>query len=145
MEALLQLAESENIAVGYSMLKSPILGFYWKPVDACPIIGLSFRLHTDRRLHRCVLAEEIGHHFTSSGVRIAKKHHSIQDRLSIDKCEYKALWWAAHHLVPENDLLDIVGEGLCEIWELAEHFNVTEEMMRFRLRLWGVKHTEAII
>lgn len=139
MESLLQLAEAENIAVEYSKLRHPVRGFYWHPVDACPIIGLSLKLHTDHRLHRCVLAEELGHHFTSSGERIARKHHSVQDRLTIDKCEYKALRWAANYLIPENNLLDAVSEGLCEIWELADHFSVTEDMMRFRLRLWGVK------
>lgn len=139
MESLLQLAEAENIAVEYSKLRHPVRGFYWHPIDAYPIIGLSLKLHSDYRLHRCVLAEELGHHFTSSGERIAKKHHSLQDRLMIDKCEYKALRWAAKHLVPENDLLDAVSEGLYEIWELADHFSVTEDMMRFRLRLWGIK------
>ena len=103
------------------------------------MIYLSLRLHADYRLHRCVLAEELGHHFTSAGERMPKRHHSMQDRLSIDKCEYKALRWAANHLVPENDLLDVVSEGLCEIWELAEQFDVTEDMMRFRLRLWGIR------
>jgi Zn-dependent peptidase ImmA (M78 family) len=104
------------------------------------MIGLSHALNSDRRLHHCVLAEELGHHFTSTGERIAKRYYSTQDRLSIDKCEYKALRWAANHLVPENDLLDVIGEGLYEIWELAEHFEVTEDMMRFRMRLFGVRH-----
>jgi Zn-dependent peptidase ImmA (M78 family) len=92
-----------------------------------------------------VLAEEIGHHFTSAGERTPKKHHSMQDRLSIDKCEYKALRRAANYLIPEHDLIDVISEGLCEIWELAEHFDVTEELMRFRLRLWGIKATEGIL
>lgn len=144
MERLMQITESENIAVEYSKLKYPIRGFYWKPIDALPIIGLSLSLHSDYRLHRCVLAEELGHHFTSVGEHIAKKHHSIQDRLSIDKCEYKALRWAANFLVPEDDLLDTIRDGLCEVWELAEEFNVTEDMMRFRMRLFGVKQLRKI-
>lgn len=139
MKQLLELAESESIAVEYKRFKSAINGMYLHMPDCQPVIYLSLRLHSSFRLHRCVLAEELGHHFTSSGERVPKKYHSAQDRLSIDKCEYKALRWAANHLVPENNLLDAIASGLCEIWELAEEFDVTEEMMRFRMRLFGVR------
>ena len=139
MQHLLEIAEAENIAVEYKRIKSAINGMYLQMPDCQPVIYLSLKVHSDYRLHRCVLAEELGHHFTSSGERIAKKHHSMQDRLSIDKCEYKALRWAANQLVPENDLLDAITSGVEELWELAEEFDVTEEMMRFRMRLFGVK------
>ena len=139
MQQLLEIAEAENIAVEYKRFKSAINGMYLQMPDCQPVIFLSLKVHSDYRLHRCVLAEELGHHFTSSGERIAKKHHSMQDRLSIDKCEYKALRWAANQLVPENDLLDAITSGVEELWELAEEFDVTEEMMRFRMRLFGVK------
>ena len=139
MQQLLELAESENISVEYKRFKSAINGMYLHMPDCQPVIYLSLRLHSSFRLNRCVLAEELGHHFTSSGERVPKKYHSTQDRLSIDKCEYKALRWAANHLVPENNLLDAIASGLCEIWELAEEFDVTEEMMRFRMRLFGVR------
>ena len=139
MKQLLGIAESENIVVEYKRFTSAINGMYLHMPDCQPVIYLSLRLHSNYRLHRCVLAEELGHHFTSSGERVPKKYHSTQDRLSIDKCEYKALRWAANHLVPEHDLLDVIASGLCEIWELAEEFDVTEEMMRFRMRLFGVR------
>ena len=68
------------------------------------------------------MAEEIGHHFTSSGEPVVKRRFSSSDRLTIDKIEYKALRWAANYLVPENSLLDALRDGLCEVWELAEEF-----------------------
>ena len=139
MLQLYTVADMENIVVEYLRLKPPMRGFYCKEPGCLPYIGLDCSLHADRRLHRCVFAEELGHHFTSSGEPIVKQRFSSQDRLSIDKCEYKALRWAANHLVPENDLLDAIASGLCEIWELAEEFDVTEEMMRFRMRLFGVR------
>lgn len=145
MQQLFILAENEKIVVEYLRLKSPIKGFYCKEPGCFPFIGLDHSLHSDLRLHRCVMAEEIGHHFTSSGEPVVKRRFSSSDRLSIDKIEYKALRWAANYLVPENNLLDALRDGLCEVWELAEEFDVTEEMMRFRLRLWGVKNMGVIL
>lgn len=139
MQQLFVVAENEKITVEYLRLKSPIKGFYCKEPDCLPFIGLDHSLHADRRRHRCVMAEELGHHFTSSGDSIAKRHYSTQDRLTIDKIEYKALRWAANYLVPENGLLDAITSGIEELWELAEEFDVTEEMMRFRMRLFGVR------
>ena len=139
MQILLTIAENDDIAVEYAKLKPPIKGFYWNIPGVRPVICLSQSLHSDRRLHRCVFAEELGHHFTTAGQHIAKRYYSTQDRLTIDKIEYKALRWAANFLIPENFLLDAIASGLYEIWELAEEFDVTEEMMRFRMRLFGVR------
>jgi hypothetical protein len=36
--------------------------------------------------------------------------------------------WAAEYLVPENDPLDVIGSGLYEPWELAEHFNIPKSL-----------------
>ena len=139
MNRLLEIADAENITIEYRKLTRGLNGFYIWEKDCPPYIALSFSLHSNYRLHRCVLAEELGHHFTSVGQRFSQKHHSLQDRLTIDKVEYKALRWAANFLVPEDDLLDVIRDGLCELWELAEDFDVTEEMMQFRMRLFGIK------
>ena len=139
MQRLLEIADAENITIEYRKLTRGLNGFYIWEQDCPPYIALSFSLKSNYRLHRCVLAEELGHHFTSIGERFSQKHHSLQDRLTIDKIEYKALRWAANFLVPEDDLLDAIRDGLCELWELAEEFDVTEEMMRFRMRLFGVR------
>jgi len=139
MERLYRIAEAEEINIVYRRFAQKIHGIYCCLPGQKPIIGLSLALSGNYRLHRCVLSEELGHHFTSTGDQAIKRHYCIQDRLSIDKIEYKALRWAANFLVPENDLLDAIASGLCEIWELAEEFDVSEEMMRFRMRLFGVR------
>lgn len=139
MLKMMEIAETNGINVEYHSFRKPVLGLYTHIPYMPPVIGLDTMLNANRRLQRCVMAEELGHHFTSSGERIAKRHYSTQDRLSIDKTEYKALRWAANYLIPENDLLDALKEGLYEVWELADHFEVTEDMMRFRMRLFGVR------
>lgn len=139
MQRLLEIATAESITIEYRALPKGLNGFYIWEAGFPPYIALSYSLASNYRLHRCVFAEELGHHFTSVGQRFSQKHHSLQDRITIDKVEYKAIRWAANHLVPEDGLLDAIRDGLCELWELAEEFDVTEEMMRFRMRLFGAR------
>jgi hypothetical protein len=66
METLIDLATKENIVVLYRPLKEnsngKMLGLYiWDTVAPC--ILLEETLQNNRRLHVCVLGEELGHHF----------------------------------------------------------------------------------
>ncbi|MDF2857248.1 MAG: hypothetical protein K0Q87_3099 [Neobacillus sp.] len=137
-DAMLQLTEDEAIAVEFFDFVPPIRGIYFTEESLPPIIGLDNSLSGDTPLLRCILAEELGHHFTTVGYYIPREFYNYSDRLHISKIEYKAMRWAAEYLVPENDLLDVIGSGLYEPWELAEHFNITEEFAVFRMRLFGV-------
>lgn len=70
MKRLLEIADAENITIEYRKLTRDLNGFYIWERDCPPYIALSFSLHSNYRLHRCVLAEELGYHFTSSGDQI---------------------------------------------------------------------------
>ena len=48
----------------------------------------------------------------------------------IEKHEHKADKWAITRLIPEEALDDAVAAGNTELWQLAEHFGVTEEFMK---------------
>lgn len=138
-DTMLQLAKDERIEIEIFDFVPPVRGIYYAENDMCPIIGLDNSLRHDPPLLRCILAEELGHHFTTSGSFIPRQFYNYSDRLHISKIEFKAIKWAANYLIPENDLLDVISSGLYEPWELAEHFNVTEEFATFRLRLFGAK------
>lgn len=70
------------------------------------------------------LAHELGHCVTGSFYNI---HASLDCR---QKHENTADKWAVQQLIPSDALDQAVAEGYTEIWELAEHFDVTEEFMR---------------
>ena len=136
-DAMLKLAVYESIKVELFCFTPPVRGIYYAEENMPPIIGLDSSLTHDTPLLRCILAEELGHHFTTVGYFIPRQFYNYSDRLSISKIEFKAMRWAVNHLIPEDDLLDVISSGLYEPWELAEHFNVTEEFAKFRLRLFG--------
>ncbi|MEA4965412.1 MAG: ImmA/IrrE family metallo-endopeptidase [Oscillospiraceae bacterium] len=48
----------------------------------------------------------------------------------VEKHEYKANKWAVEHAISEEDLDAAVAGGHTEIWDLAEHFDVTEDLMK---------------
>lgn len=139
-DAMLEIARIQGIPVEIFDFAPPTQGIYFCNEDMPPIIGLDRSLRNNVPLLRCILAEELGHHFTSAGYCVTQKFFSYNERMNISRAEYKALKWAANYLMPENDLLDALKSGLCEVWELAEHFDVTEEFVKFRLRLFGARN-----
>lgn len=137
---MLEIAEREGIIVEHFNFSSPLNGVYWVSPFLPPVITLAERLKKNPNRMRCVFAEELGHHFTSAGICIPNREfYCYSERTEVTKAEYKALRWAAHFLIPEDELLDAISSGLYEPWEIAEHFRVTDEFATFRLRLFGAR------
>lgn len=131
---MLKIAHKEGIRIEYWDFTSPIEGIYISIPNAPPVIGLSKSLFESSPLFRCVLAEELGHHFTTVGDNLPKQFYHYRDRLTISKAEYKALRWAAEYLIPKKQLLQTLNND-SSLWGLTEIFNVTEDLMEFRLKL----------
>jgi Zn-dependent peptidase ImmA (M78 family) len=139
---LLRLVAAEEIRVEYRDMIPPVEAFYFRRFGFPPTIFLDSRLPRNRRHFRCVLAEELGHHFTTAGNRLPQVHMHYRDRLTINKAEYRAQSWAARYLVPLDKLLELQKKEGSEVWMLAEEFDVTEDVMRFRMGLPDL--TEAV-
>ena len=84
---------------------------------------------------RCVLAEELGHHYTTVGSCLPRTYFHYRDRVEVSRAEYRALRWAAQWLMPLDKLAQALKRGIVEIWDLADYFYVTEDMAKFRLNL----------
>jgi len=132
---MMKLAHNEGIRVEYWDFRSPIEGLYVVSPGHPPIIGISNKLFENGPKFRCVLAEELGHHFTTVGEVLPKKYFHYRDRLYVSQAEYRALKWAAKYLMPGKEVQKVVKRGCRQTWELAEYFNVTKEMVVFRIGL----------
>lgn len=82
------------------------------------------------RAEKVHLAHEIGHIETGSFYNIYSKF-DIRARH-----ERRADKRAAELLVPCDKLQEAFRSGVCEVWALAEHFEVTEEFMRKAIDLY---------
>lgn len=135
---LLRIAYDEGIKVDYWDFEPPLEGIYVAIPDLPPVIGISNSLFECSPRFRCVLAEELGHHFTTAGDALPKKFFHYRDRLSVGRVEYRALKWAAEYLIPKKQLNKALRGWNNTLWSLADLFNVTEEMIQFRLDLIGM-------
>lgn len=132
---MLRLATSEGIKVEYWDFEPPLEGIYLASPGIPSVIGISKRIFESSPRFRCVLAEELGHHFTTVGDTLPRQFYHYRDRLSVSKAEYRALRWAAEYLMPEDKLREAIRSGCVETWSIADRFNVTEDMVRFRVNL----------
>lgn len=132
---MLKTAYDEGIKVVYWDFEPPMDGIYVAIPGYYPIIGISSRLFECSPRFRCVLAEELGHHFTTIEDNLPRQFFHYRDRLSVSRAEYRALRWAAEYLIPQKQLDKALKDGSDTLWDLAELFDVTEEMMEFRMRL----------
>lgn len=135
---LLRLAEQLNLSVVFWDFPPPLDAVYWCHPDVPPYIGIAKRICENRVYFRCVLAEEIGHHKCTVGPMITKTSYRYSDRLRVSKEEYRAMRWAAKYLIPYDKLLQALRSGM-SISDMEEYFEVTSEMLEFRLRLPDVQ------
>ncbi len=95
-------------------------------IDSNLFIGIDDRIMQSRAEERVHLAHELGHCMTGAFYSL---YSPIDNR---GYCERKANDYAIKKLIDEDELRKIIKEynGEIGIWELAEHFDVTEDFMR---------------
>lgn len=118
-EKMLDTAIENNISVyeNYDFSDTRIKGLY---CDGS--IALSKELLTESE-KKCVLAEEIGHHITSSG--------NILDMNAATnrKQERHARMWAYRYALDLSDFITAYKTGCQNRYEIAEFLSVTEEFL----------------
>lgn len=82
----------------------------------------------------CILAEERGHHFTTSGDIIDQT--DIQNR----KQEFRARMWAYNDRIQLNQIVDAYKYGCRNTYEIAEYLEVTEEFLNDALNAYRDKY-----
>lgn len=135
MDKMLKLADSENIVVEKFDFAPPLRGIYICQPNRAPTIGLASSLDSIAE-RRSIMAEELGHHFTTGSYCLCREFYNYSVRQNIDKIEYKALRWAANYLISDDELLDAFYEGIDDARSLAERFSVMPEIIRLRIKLF---------
>lgn len=87
-------------------------------------IGLDYSLIQSKAEEKYKLAHEIGHCIRGAFYN----RHSKLDLIS--KHEYSADKWACDTLLPKDDMQEAFELGYVEVWQLAEYFDVPEELIK---------------
>ena len=118
---LYKIAENEKINVinyNWNNTKARIFD-----IDNNYYIALDNKHIVDSIEEKEVLAEELGHYFCNA------LYYLNSDPILKNKCEYRAKKWAYSVLVPLHKLREKISEGINNIYELADCFNVDFEYM----------------
>jgi Zn-dependent peptidase ImmA (M78 family) len=130
---LIQLAEKENIEIIEIPMVGNIKGLY-----ADQVIAINKNIETTIE-KECILAEELGHHFTSSGDILD------QSKMENRKQELKAKRWAVSRLIVVEDFIRAFEARVHNREELAEFLGVTEEFIETAIKhfqnIYGKSHT----
>ncbi|MBT2156675.1 ImmA/IrrE family metallo-endopeptidase [Clostridioides difficile] len=128
-EKLLSEADDNNIIVREVPLISNSHGLYKNNR-----IALNKNTLNNISEKACVLAEELGHHYTSYG--------NILDLNKVEnsKQEYKARLMAYNKLIGLKGIIDSFNAGCKTITEMAEYLDVTEKFLNEALECYKSKY-----
>ena len=129
LEYLEQEAFDANVKVyDYYLGEENLKGFY---IDGNVALNTSIESSTEKA---CVLAEELGHHYTTVG--------NILDQSKTEnrKQERRARLWAYKRAFDLIDLVSAYKYGCRNRYELAEYLEVTEEFLQEALDTYREKY-----
>ena len=136
LTALYRIAEDNGIKVrDFDLEDCEALAMKYRNSDYVVIDSAQVKSSVDEKMK---LGHEIGHCITG-GLYLHNSPYSVKK-----KCENRADKWAIERLVPLEELNNAAHDGYTEIWELAEHFDVTEDFVKKSLcwYLYGTLDTE---
>ena len=129
-EELLNDADQSNVIVTdkFDLSGTRLKGLY---CDGTIALNSDMYIESEKA---CVLAEELGHHYTTVG--------GIMNQTDVPnrKQERRARIWAYHKLLSLNDLIDSYKCRCRNKFEIAEHLNVTEEFLMDCLEYYKEKY-----
>lgn len=126
-EELIDSASDLGLTVKEKDLRSADGRIYWRRIA----IRKNIPTNTEKA---CVLAEELGHYYTTAGNIL------IQESVSDKKQEHAARLWAYNKLVGLRGIIDGFEAGCRNRYELAEYLGVTEAFLQDAIDTYRQKY-----
>lgn len=92
------------------------------------VIAIKDRLSPHEK--KCILAEELGHHFTSAGIII-----DLENIRSL-KQEHTARKWAVNKLVPIQAFIQAFEDRRLNKFDIMEDLGITEEFLDYSIQYY---------
>jgi len=142
MQKIYKIAETEKVFIAYDDLQRAggIQGLYTIDPRAGPLIVLDLSLLSQPKLHRCIAAHELGHHFcpprsnaTTFVAFYRGNQYSTNSQIIVGQDEHRALKWATELLMPSPKVWAAIKDGHNTIPLLSDYFMVTEWFVRAKI------------
>ena len=134
LDMLYNLANKHNIQIHFFDLTiTGCLGLNIEKENMPSMIFLDNSLKKDKNKHIEVLAEELGHFFTSVGISVGNIKTS-SDKLELNRVENKADKWATNFLITDEEIINLVNKNITDINEMAEVLSVSYEIVLKKLK-----------
>ncbi len=132
LEKLYDIAKKEKIKI-YDWYIEDCNGIYlnYEKINAIALNYDEFGTYIDEK---CTLAEELGHYYYDATYSL------YSDSNTISKQEYKAKKYSYNILVPIEKLKEAIKNGITEISQLAEYFDVTYKFMKNAIEFYKTKY-----
>lgn len=132
-EKLEDIADQNNVSIiPYHFESKRIKGLY---CDHTIALSEDLQLTVERT---CILAEELGHHHTSSGVIIDLTDDANR------KQEKRARVWAYEKMIGLSGIIDAHSRGYRYLHEIADYLEVTEEFLVDALEYYKSKYGSCV-
>ena len=93
-------------------------------------VFLDFSKIQSTRLLRGVCCHELGHAATGALHKIDSPYELVE------RSEYRAARWVAEHYLTEEAFRTAFADGLTELWQLSEYFDLPESTISDALTYW---------
>lgn len=141
---IFEIIITENITIEEVEFKNNIDGIYLKMPNLAPIIGIRSSIANNNNKYISILAEELGHHFTTIG-DLTTECFTYSDRIIRTKQECRARRWAANYLISNEDLVHALRNSISSIYDLSDYFSVTKELIEIKIKSLQLDESSAII
>lgn len=121
VEKLYDIADKEKISIFENNWSSAMARIF--EIDENYVIALAKNNIQNSLQEKEVLAEELGHYYCNA------LYYLNDNPIQKTKCEYRAKKWAYSMLVPIQALKQKLSDGINNIYDLADYFNVEPKYM----------------
>lgn len=121
LEKLYDVADKEKIEIFEKNWTSAAARIF--EIDQNYVIAFNKNSINNGQHEKEILAEELGHYYCNA------LYYLNDSEIQKSKCEYRARKWAYNTLVPIKILMKKIKDGINNVYELADYFEVEPNYM----------------
>ena len=127
-QELRDMARKENIEICESCDIGRLKGLYF---DNTILLSKNIKNHKEKK---CILCEELGHHYESYGNILDQEDHLNKAQ------EIRARRWAYKKLVSIDKLVNAFYNGIRNMYELAEYLEITLDFLKNAIKYFKKRY-----